>query len=118
MDSIIEGAKIGCVRASSRIPCAADAAAIHLGTAQQIIKRAHAVPDCVAGHCIAYEEALAAENRVLGSRGADLRFAQVGIVELHALALTKRVPGQDHDPSYGEVSDDSLPDRVRLPAGL
>src|SRR5262249_2561564 len=83
---------------------------------QQVIEGSHSVPARVARQAVAYEKALNPNQGMFGGRAHDLRFAEVFIVELHAFALTDRVPGERHVSPSSERNQNLLPDRVRLRA--
>ncbi len=114
MDSIVERRKIRGVRPSSRVPRATDPAGIDFLARQQVIEGAQAVPDGVARQAVAYQKALNSKHSVLGRGTYDLRFAEVFIIELHALALADCVPGERHVAPASQRNQYLLPDRVRL----
>src|SRR5439155_1666244 len=101
-----------------RVACYADSLGIHFLAADEIIERADAVPDGVAGDAVAGDQGLHAEHGVLARRGYEARGAQVGIVELQPFALADRVPGERYEALGREAAQHVLPRLMRLRAGF
>ena len=92
------------MRAAAGVAGDAHPLGIHFLTAGQIIERADAVPDGVAGDVVAGNQALRAEHGVLARRSHQSGGAQVGIEELHPFALPGGVPGERYKALGGEAS--------------
>ena len=118
LDAIIQRSDIGGMSATTRIPRQPDSRGINFRSREQIIERAHSVPDGIAGQMVSNQQALRADHRVLSGRVAHFRFPQVLVIDLQPFTLTDRIPGQCDEAFRSKRTQHLLPGRIGLAARL
>ena len=115
-DPWIERGDVGGLGSAAGAPGRADASRIDLGPADQVVDRAHAVVDEIAGQRLAHQDRRGAVGEMLIGRAANQRAAGAHVVRLLPFSLADRVIGQHDESSPGEVDRQQLPRRLaRIP---
>src|SRR2546426_1075548 len=118
LDAIVERGKISRVSAAAGVPGTGDPRRVDFRAREQVVQSADAVPDRVTRQEVPGEQALNAEDRMLGGRARYFGFLEIDIEQLHPLTLADGVPGHSHVASPGESHENLLPGSIRLPASL
>src|SRR2546429_4076037 len=83
--------------AAARATHSSHACSIHFRPAKQVVESSFGVPDEVAGHALANEDALGSRVYMLVDRPTGRRRLELGVVGLLPFALSDRVETQHHE---------------------